>query len=227
MSRFDAAIIDLDGTLVDTLGDFVVALGATLDDLDLPRVPRDFIARSVGKGSEHLIRATLAEAGGDAALYERAWAHYQHHYRAVNGEHSVVYPGAAEGVELLAAAGLVLACVTNKPLAFARALLEKKQLDAAFAQVFGGDSFVRRKPDPLPLVEACKALGSTTSRTLVVGDSANDARAARAASCPVVLVRYGYNHGVPVDSVDADAFIDRLDAIDLGAWNAGLQGRAA
>ena len=227
MSRFDAAIIDLDGTLVDTLGDFVVALGATLDDLDLPRVPRDFIARSVGKGSEHLIRATLAEAGADAALYELAWAHYQRHYRAVNGEHSVVYPGAAEGVERLAAAGLVLACVTNKPLAFARALLEKKQLANAFAQVFGGDSFARRKPDPLPLVEACRALVSTTSRTLVVGDSANDARAARAAGCPVVLVRYGYNHGEPVDSVDADAFIDRLDAIDLGAWNAGLQGRAA
>ena len=227
MSRFDAAIIDLDGTLVDTLGDFVVALGATLDDLHLPRVPRDFIARSVGKGSEHLIRATLAEAGADAALYERAWAHYQRHYRAVNGEHSVVYPGAAEGVERLAAAGLALACVTNKPLAFARALLEKKQLDAAFSQVFGGDSFARRKPDPMPLFEACKALGSLPERTLVVGDSANDARAARAASCPVVLVRYGYNHGEPVDSVDADAFIDRIDAIDLGAWNAGLQGRAA
>ena len=227
MSRFDAAIIDLDGTLVDTLGDFVVALGATLDDLDLPRVPRDFIASSVGKGSEHLIRATLAEAGADAALYERAWAHYQRHYRAVNGEHSVVYPGAAEGVERLAAAGLALACVTNKPLAFARALLENKQLDAAFAQVFGGDSFARRKPDPLPLVEACKALGSKTSRTLVVGDSANDARAARAAGCPVVLVRYGYNHGEPVEGVDADAYIDRIDAIDLEAWPPDRQGRAA
>ena len=114
MSRFDAAIIDLDGTLVDTLGDFVVALGATLDDLHLPRVPRDFIARSVGKGSEHLIRATLAEAGADAALYELAWEHYQRHYRAVNGEHSVVYPGAAEGLERLAAAGLTLACVTKR-----------------------------------------------------------------------------------------------------------------
>jgi phosphoglycolate phosphatase len=80
--------------------------------------------------------------------------------------------------------------------------------------VFGGDSFARRKPDPLPLVEACRALGSTVARTLVIGDSMNDAQAARAAGCTVVLMRYGYNHGEPVESVDADGVVDRIDQID-------------
>jgi phosphoglycolate phosphatase len=121
----------------------------------------------------------------------------------------------AEGLARLRAAGLALACVTNKPLAFARPLLEKKGLAPAFAHIFGGDSFERRKPDPLPLVEASRRLGSVPGRTLVVGDSANDAQAARAAGCPVVLVRYGYNHGEPIERVDADAFIDRLDELEL------------
>jgi phosphoglycolate phosphatase len=211
----DAAIVDLDGTMVDTLGDFVVALGRTLADLGLPPVAPAFIARTVGKGSEHLIRRTLSEAGGDAAQYDQAWTLYQRHYLAINGDHSTVYPGVPEGLARLRDAGLALACVTNKPLAFARPLLEKKGLAPAFAHIFGGDSFERRKPDPLPLVEASRRLGSVPGRTLVVGDSANDAQAARAAGCPVVLVRYGYNHGEPIERVDADAFIDRLDELEL------------
>jgi phosphoglycolate phosphatase len=212
---WQAAIVDLDGTMVDTLGDFVVAIARTLGDLGLPPVGRDFVERTVGKGSEHLLRRTLAACGGDPGLYEQAWTLYQRHYLAVNGAHSSVYPGVAEGLDRLAAAGLTLACVTNKPLAFARPLLAQKGLAAAFAHVFGGDSFARRKPDPLPLLEACRALGSVPARTLVLGDSANDAQAARAAGCPVVLVRYGYNHGEPIESVDADAFVDRLDEIEL------------
>jgi phosphoglycolate phosphatase len=213
--KFDAAILDLDGTLVDTLGDFEVAIGRMLAELGLAPVDRDFIEHTIGKGGEHLIRSTLARAGAEASLYPQAWASYQAHYRAVNGEFAAVYPGAREGVERLAAAGLGLACVTNKPFGFADTLLERKALRAHFAQVYGGDSFARKKPDPLPLLEACKALGSTPARTLMVGDSSNDAAAARAAGCPVVLVRYGYNHGEPIDGVDADAFVDRIDQLLL------------
>lgn len=213
----EAAIVDLDGTLVDTLGDFVAVLAVTLADLGLPGVPRGFVERTVGKGSEHLIRSVLREVGGDAALYEPAWALYQRHYLALNGRHADVYPGAAEGLQRLRDAGWRLACVTNKPLAFARPLLEGKGLLPHFAHVFGGDSFERRKPDPLPLLRTCAALGSAPGRTLMVGDSANDALAARAAGCPVVLVRYGYNHGEPVEQVDADALVDRIDELP-GAW---------
>ena len=75
---------------------------------------------------------------------------------------------------------------------------------------FGGDAFARRKPDPLPLLETCRALGTTPAETLMIGDSSNDATAARAAGCPVVLVSYGYNHGEPVSAATPDAVVDRI-----------------
>jgi phosphoglycolate phosphatase len=217
IGRIRAVVIDLDGTMVDTLGDFDVALNRTLADLARPSVTRPDIERMVGKGSMHLIRAALQHGGLDAdaaqALLERAWARYQAHYQAVNGQHSAVYPGVDAGLVALAARGLPLACLTNKPLAFARELLARKGLDRHFRHVFGGDSFARTKPDPLPLIETCRALGTAPAATLMVGDSLNDAQAARAAGCPVALVTYGYNHGEPARGVDADAYLDRLDGL--------------
>ena len=208
-----AAIVDLDGTMIDTIGDFAVALNAVLADLSLPRIERAFIERTVGKGSEHLIRSTLAEVGADPALYASAWALYQRHYEVVNGEHSAVFPRVLEGLEWLATSGFKLACLTNKPTACAVPLLRKKGLDGFFAAVFGGDAFERKKPDPLPLIRTCETLGFAPGQTLMVGDSSNDARAARAAGCPVVLVSYGYNHGEPVTAVDTDGVVDRLDQL--------------
>lgn len=223
-----AAIVDLDGTMVDTLGDFEIALNRSLADLDLPPVTRALVERTVGKGSEHLIRSVLAhqlalpevkglanvcDARSVESLYETAWQRYQHHYLAINGEFAAVYPGVAEGLQQLRDAGLQLACLTNKPLSFAKPLLQAKGLDSFFTHIFGGDSFERKKPDPLPLFKTCEALGVKPSQALMVGDSSNDAQAARAAGCPVVLVRYGYNHGEPVDGVDADAHVDTLTHI--------------
>jgi phosphoglycolate phosphatase len=210
------AIVDLDGTMIDTLGDFEAALGLTLDDLYLPRVDRAFIERTIGRGSEHLIASTLLQSGGDASLYEQAWARYQHHYLAINGQHSAVYAGVREGLDRLTERGLKLACLTNKPTAFARPLLQAKGLDGYFDVVFGGDAFERKKPDPLPLIRTCEALGMLPRETLMLGDSSNDAAAARAAGCPVVLVTYGYNHGEPVQQVDVDGTVDRIDQLFAG-----------
>jgi phosphoglycolate phosphatase len=230
-SPLHAAIVDLDGTMVDTLGDFEVALNRTLADLDLPSVTRALVERTVGKGSEHLIRSVLTHqlalpevtglsnvcaARSVEVLYEPAWQRYQHHYLGINGEFAQVYPGVTQGLQQLRDAGVRLACLTNKPLSFAKPLLAHKGLDGFFSHVFGGDSFERKKPDPLPLLKTCEALGTTPGHTLMVGDSSNDAQAARAAGCPVVLVRYGYNHGEPVDRVDADGHLDTL--AHLQAW---------
>jgi phosphoglycolate phosphatase len=223
--QYDAAIIDLDGTMVDTMGDFVVALNRMLADLVPPGVASptldaDTVSRMVGKGSEHLVRSVLGhvqaqpQAGSPTlqaeAVYDQAYASYQQHYAAINGQHSSLYPGVLDGLRSLQQAGLTLACLTNKPAGFARALLKLKGLDGFFSQVFGGDSFERKKPDPLPLLKTCEALGTAPGRTLMIGDSSNDAQAARAAGCPVLLVTYGYNHGQPVRAVDADGFIDSL-----------------
>ena len=228
MTQFQAAIVDLDGTMVDTLGDVEVALNHALADLDLPPVTRALVERTVGKGSEHLIRSVLAhqlalpevkgianacDARSVENLYEAAWQRYQHHYLAINGEFAAVYPGVVEGLQQMCDAGLQLACLTNKPLSFAKPLLQAKGLDRFFMHVYGGDSFERKKPDPLPLLKTCEALGVKPAQALMVGDSSNDAQAARAAGCPVVLVRYGYNHGEPVDGVDDDAHVDALTDI--------------
>ncbi|MFY9513563.1 MAG: phosphoglycolate phosphatase [Rubrivivax sp.] len=213
LQGLQAAIVDLDGTLVDTVGDFEAALSLALADIGCAPVSRAFIERTVGKGSEHLIQQTLAEAGAAASLYEAAWARYQHHYLAINGAHSAVYPGVIEGLQALHARGLPLACLTNKPTAFALPLLQAKGLAGFFSHVFGGDAFERKKPDPLPLLKTCAALGTVPAQTLMVGDSSNDAIAARAAGCPVVLMAYGYNHGEPVAAAGADAVLQRLDEL--------------
>ncbi len=210
---WQAAIVDLDGTMVDTVGDFEVALGRAWADLGLAAVDRAFITRTVGKGSEHLITQALVAVHAPATLFDQAYARYQHHYLAINGQHSAVYAGVQEGLQALRDAGLHLACLTNKPTGFALPLLQAKGLSGFFEHAFGGDAFARKKPDPLPLQQTCKALGSDPARTLMVGDSSNDAAAARAAGCPVVLVSYGYNHGEPVQSANPDVVIERLDEL--------------
>ena len=221
--RYDAAIIDLDGTMVDTLGDFAEALNRMLGDLELPPIAAQHIERMVGKGSEHLLRSALnhvLEHMGKAptaieieALYAHAWPSYQRHYLAINGHYARVYPGVEAGLQALRHAGLRLACLTNKPTSFALPLLRAKGLEGYFEQVFGGDSFDKKKPDPLPLLKTCEALQTAPARTLMVGDSSNDAQAARAAGCPVVLVTYGYNHGLPAQAVDADGYVDSLELL--------------
>lgn len=223
LRNIDAVIIDLDGTMVDTLGDFELALNRMLTELRLPQVSRPFIEATVGKGSEHLIRSTfdyvknqaLAPANhGEFAIenivFDDAWQSYQRHYLACNGQASAVYPGILEGLQTLRQIGMPMACLTNKPTSFARPLLKSKGLDSFFSFVFGGDSFAKKKPDPLPLLKTCEALGTAPARTLMVGDSSNDAQAAYAAGCPVVLMTYGYNHGEDIRQSVALAHFDSL-----------------
>jgi phosphoglycolate phosphatase len=229
--HLQAAIIDLDGTMVDTLGDFVVVLHHTLADMgchdvEIARVNRSFIEHTIGKGTEDLLRRSLAHAWGlpddDAepvAAVPQAWQHYQGHYQRLNGQHADVYPGVREGLAQLAALHIPLACLTNKPTAFAEQLLTLKGLRPYFQHVFGGDAFARKKPDPLPLIKTCESLGTPPANTLMVGDSSNDAQAARAAGCPIALVTYGYNHGEPIDAVPALAHLSSLDQLDPSWFN--------
>ena len=215
-----AVMIDLDGTLVNTLGDFDLALNNMLAEQGWPRVEPAFIARTVGKGSPYLIRQTLLHLGLgkngmvngelDEALYEQAHASYQQHYHRINGQASHLYPGVQQGLEQLHAAGLPLACITNKPTQHASALLQTLGVVHYFACAHGGDAFARRKPDPLPLIETARILGCAPAQALMIGDSVNDSEAAHGAGSPVLLVRYGYNHGNPIEGVPAQGYLHSL-----------------
>ena len=222
--KLDAAIIDLDGTMVDTMGDFVVAVNLMLRDLGYAVVDRAVVEVRVGKGSENLVKSVLNNslaqqiraqtAPENIVNFNHALDLYQQHYRTINGHYAQVYPGVVDGLQALQRSGLKLACLTNKPVGFARELLRLKGLDGFFSQVFGGDSFAAKKPDALPVLETCKALHTIPARTLMIGDSSNDAQAARAAGCPVLLVTYGYNHGEPIRTSDADGYLESLADID-------------
>ena len=208
-----AALIDLDGTLLDTLADFTVSLNAMLSDLKLNPLNEQQVETLIGRGSEYLIRGALElqKHPHNPEQCERAWQLYQAHYRANNGLHSRIYPGVVEGLGQMKQWGWSLACVTNKPAEFARELLRKKGLDHHFDHVTGGDSYPRKKPDPMPLLGTCEQLRTKPGRTLMIGDSIHDAHAAQAAGCPLVLVTYGYHHGADLTALGALQTVQRLD----------------
>jgi phosphoglycolate phosphatase len=214
-----AAIVDLDGTMLHTAPDFHVAINRMRAELGLPDIDIETITLFVGKGTENLVRRVLAvdyDTDGIARHFERALSLYMHHYLAINGNFSSIYPGVREGLDALQAKGMKLACVTNKPVALAVPLLEKMRLRSYFEIVYGGDSLPRKKPDPLPLLKVCEDFAVQPKQVVAIGDSSNDALAARAAGCRVLNVPYGYNHGEPIHSVDSDGIVPTLlDAAHL------------
>ena len=214
-----AAIIDLDGTMLDTVPDFEAALNGMRADLGLAPITQAVIKPLVGKGSEKLVRDALLldwDAPRVDAAFDQALAGYQRHYLAINGERSTLYGGVLEGLAALKEQGLRLACVTNKPVAFTTPLLAQKGLAPWFELVYGGDSFAKKKPDPMPLLAVCNAFDLAPGQVVAIGDSSNDAEAARAAGCYVLTVPYGYNHGRPVQEINSDGIVSSLlDAAQL------------
>src|ERR1700758_4929127 len=158
--RLEAALIDLDGTMIDTADDFTAGLNGMLAQLDAAETSREEVIDYVGKGSEHLIRSVLAprfETEHAQERFDEALAIYQEEYAKINGLHTRLYPDVEAGLIALRDACLVLACVTNKPQRFAAQLLEHHGLLRYFGVVLGGDSVAAKKPDPLPMLTACKA----------------------------------------------------------------------
>lgn len=214
-----AAIIDLDGTMLHTAPDFHVAINRMRTDLGLGPLDIENITHFVGKGTENLMRRVLGvdyDAEDVERRFPQALASYQKHYLAINGDYSTLYPGVREGLDTLQAKGLRLACVTNKPVAFATPLLEKTGLRRYFDVLYGGDSLPKKKPDPYPLLKVCEDFNLQPRQVVAIGDSSNDAQAARAAGCRVLNVPYGYNHGESIHEVDSDGIVSTLlDAAHL------------
>lgn len=211
------ALFDLDGTLVDSAPDLAAAVDAMLEQLGRRKAGLDNIRKWVGNGAPTLVRRALAgkadwepATNRDEALFKDALSLFYYAYEKVNGQHAVLYPGVEECLARLTGNGCKLGIVTNKPEQFIAPLLSQMHIDRYFQFSSGGDTLAVKKPDPTPLIHAMEALGGTRGTTVMIGDSAADIDAARAANIPCVAVRYGYNFGKPADTLGADATVDSL-----------------
>jgi phosphoglycolate phosphatase len=199
-----AALIDLDGTLMDTVPDLAEAANRMRVDCGLPRLPPARLAQFVGKGAEVLVHRALLDAfDGEAppARFASARTAFYRHYHDTNGALAVVFDGVPAALRALRALGLKLACVTNKPREFTLPLLERARLAPWFDAVVAGDDVKEKKPHPALLYAACRRLQVAPAAALMIGDSRNDALAAHAAGCATALVETGYNEGEPLDSL--------------------------
>lgn len=208
-----AALVDLDGTLLDTAPDIAAAANATLSELGLAPIEPARVRDLVGGGIAALVRRVLQASLGrapDEALFERAQALFAGHYERENGRASRPFPGVIEGLEAMRARGLRLACVTNKHSRFTLPLLATTGLARFFDAVVTSDMAGARKPDPVVFLHACRLLAVAPARACAIGDSANDAEGARAAGCRFLLVPYGYREGRALAQIACDGVVASL-----------------
>lgn len=206
-------MLDLDGTLLDTAPEIAAAASGMLAELGLKPVKDSDVRTFIGRGIPHLVRRTLEASLGRAPDERRIGSGIESfffNYGKHNGRIAQPYAGVHEGLEAMRAASLPLACVTNKTAQFTGPLLEATGLAQYFSVVICGDTVARKKPAPDAIRAACTRLAVTPAEALMVGDSANDALAARAAGCPVLLVPYGYSEGVDVQTIDSDGIVPSL-----------------
>ncbi len=209
-----AVVIDLDGTLLHTAPELAEAANRMLRDMGRAPVSQALLMSYIGNGISWLVKRALTgdmHAEPDAALYERALPVFEKHYTELLLQ-SKPFPGVIEGLDAMKSAGLRLGCITNKVARYTEPLLQGVGLARYFELVLSGDSLPEKKPHPLPLLHSAQFFGVPVEQLLLIGDSLNDAVAARAAGCPVFCVPYGYNHGEPVGGLDLDAVIPDLPA---------------
>ncbi|MEF8707288.1 MAG: phosphoglycolate phosphatase, partial [Candidatus Accumulibacter sp. UW27] len=203
-----AVLIDLDGTLLDTVLDLHAAANAMLGDLGRRALPVESIRSYVGRGIPNLVKRVLAgsmAAADDATPPPaEALASFRRHYGTENGRNATFFPGVIEGLKALKALDLPLGVITNKAEAFTVPLLERTGLTPYFDVIVSGDFLPRPKPDPMPLLWASGRLGVSPVDVLMIGDSLHDFHAGRAAGCHVYLVPYGYNEGRDVHDLPCD-----------------------
>jgi phosphoglycolate phosphatase len=207
-----AVVFDLDGTLVDTIGDLTLALNRTLADLDLPPHTENAVRGMVGGGLAKLLERGVSAHGAtlDPESVDRAVARLVGHYAASPAEYARLYPGVRETLDALQDAEIACGLCTNKPEPIARDLLRELGLANAFGAIQGSDTGFPRKPDPAGLSHVVAGLGAAPEATVMVGDSATDLKTARAAGLKgAVLVSYGYSV-TPVTELGADAVINHL-----------------
>ena len=217
--NFDLITFDLDGTLVDTAGEIAEAANRALHDHGFAQRTTAEITMLIGGGTRQLMNSLLAHcvaaqpALADSAQPERVMASFDAHYAVTIGTLAAPYSGCSEALTALKAAGIRLACVTNKDLHHAVAVLRATKLDGYFELVIGGDSLPEKKPHASVLQHVATRLGINLSRAAHVGDSAIDVMAARHAGVAAWAVPYGYNAGKPIVDADPERIFQSLAAV--------------
>lgn len=201
---------DLDGTLLDSVPDLTKAIQLTLAELNLPNQQQDSVRDWVGNGARVLVKRALSgniKADVPNDLFERAYPVFLRHYAEHLNENSALYTGVEQILPALKDAGILLACITNKPEQFTLPLLKELGLLELFSKVVCGDTFKHRKPHPMPLLETVKFFNVSPDQAIMVGDSVNDIAAAQAAGFYSICVDYGYHGGDDVHELGADVVI--------------------
>lgn len=208
--NYPAYLFDLDGTLVDSAPDIHAALNHTLAAEKLPAVELALTRDFVGMGSRSLITRALDHHGIEDGDPEPLLQRFLDFYSANIAVHSTTFPGTIETLTALKARGATLAVVTNKYIGLTESVLADLQLRNFFDCVVGSETTPNPKPAPDPALHACTALGIAPAQALFIGDASPDVGCARAAGCPVVVLRDGYNNGIPATELGADRVIDSI-----------------
>ena len=206
-------LIDVDGTMVDSVPDLAFSIDLMMQDLDMPKRGEDKVRHWVGNGIERLVKRALLDAldgEPDEALFSRAPPLFRSHYTVNNSTRSHLYDGVRQGLEYMRRRGYRLGCVTNKASEFTHPLLRDLDIADYFEVIICGDDTVKIKPDPLPLLTAAQRMQVNPQKSLMMGDSSNDVRAARAAGFQIICTSYGYNHGEDIRRYGPDAVIDSM-----------------
>jgi phosphoglycolate phosphatase len=213
LKKPEMVLIDVDGTLVDSVPDLAYCVDEMMKALDLPVHGEARVRNWVGNGVERLVRRALVgqlEGEPDEALFQRAYPIFLELYADNTSRRSTLYPGVAEGVAWLKAQGYRLGCVTNKAAQFTLPLLRDLGVHDHFEIIISGDTLPQKKPDPAPLLHAARFFGVEPEQALMIGDSVSDVKAARAAGFQIVCMSYGYNHGADIRDFHPDAVIDSM-----------------
>ena len=211
-----AILFDLDGTLVDSVPDLAIAVDNMLAERGSRIAGQQRVRGWVGNGARVLVQRAIAwseakpmdqltDSNIDSALIL-----FNQHYTQSLNRASKLYPGVLDFLAYVAEQSIPMALVTNKPIAFVPGLLSQFKLAKYFSVVLGGDSVAQGKPHPQMLLQACQMLKVEPDKALMIGDSCNDIKAARAAAMPVVGLTYGYNHGRPIADDKPDKVVDHL-----------------
>jgi len=209
----EMVLIDVDGTLVDSVPDLAYCVDEMMKQLGMPVHGEDKVREWVGNGVERLTRRALIgqlEGEPDEALFEKAYPIFLELYAENTCKRSCLYPGVKEGLAFLKQKGFKLGCVTNKAACFTEPLLQELGVFDEFAIVISGDTLAKKKPDPMPLLHGAEFFDVKPENALMLGDSVSDVKAARAAGFQIICMTYGYNHGVDIRDSNPDAVIDSM-----------------